>query len=1495
MESPFVTVVIPAFNHERFVKEAVESVLNQDFSDWELLIIDDGSTDSTSQIVDLYKDHPKVKVIHQQNMGLSATLNKGLGMARGEYFNFLPSDDFFHTEKLSKQVQKLKEEKDIVCLFCDQIAVDENGKNVNDPIKKWHSVPYKTKQEILPRLFERNFIPAPSALIRISELKAIGGFDESLTYTQDYDLWLRILPRGKAFWLHEPLLYYRWHGENLTYKADEAINFERAYLLTKALKNLSITDIFPYLKTLQGEPRKREEAKKLLELANFLLKSGLIELLPWCRLLLNRATLLDPGLKVPKIILKRLENRREFIDLRDERLLQLSKKLALTEGELANFKVHIKDLATLIRLKSDYERYKREIPDILSEREQLRKKAEELWEKEKELVKWNSSLDEKRRWLEKYHKDLQAKEAYLSRPQVLWTLRVISFLSRFKNPVWRIGQELWHLLPLSIRARFGPKLKQKIINHASTLPADHMQTSGTTKTLDDPTSSQASQRKRLQKEHSKFSSIVDSPPLVSVVLPIYNHAQSARLSIESILNQQYPNIQIIVVNDGSTDGLLEVLSPYVGRKNITILDQENQQLPKALSNGFRFAKGAFLTWTSADNIMLPWQIELETDFLLRNPEIDMTYGDVEVIDENGEPFTNSNYRVQNQDPKGSSILKLPAEIQALDAVPDNFINAAFLYRQAVFQALGHYDPRLLGTEDFDYWLRTKELFNIKKLDQDTVLYQYRVHDDSLSGRYGDTHIVSNVKKLIREHKERKGYYQKPFTVLLLSNQLVDRNHPLFSLAKGLNDASCSFQIVVPDVQNPLSGLELPHISLGELGEATSQCLQNKVAILCASRDGIQQIIEVPRDKDLWVGFLDNTHQSRQIDKTKTAFRRIIFDDPPGFLSSTPEEKDELLLLLAPLDPPPILRKARDDRFSFWQFPWQGGHVILYVGQLRDIDEQFAKGFAERFTDIDFVFASAHKDEKKACKTLFQLKNVHFFYHETLEQLYPLVSGISAFWAPLKDSVTRSHANKLYGWALAAAKPFMCKSKFRYSEDAPFWYCLDSKNNMKPDLVEISALKPDKKICDAFLEKRSPSKTAQFLLAAANNDLFIEKKCGGRKLFRPKMPQVLAPESKRPHIVLEINSMDKGGLEEVVYNLSSMFDRKKYRPTIGVIQKGGLLSQKAQKSGLEIEIFDEDLSKYEHFLKKEQVALINSHYSDFGAKVIKHLKIPNIATIHNAYVWFDRLQRKHFRKMDSYYHHYIAVSSSVKRYLTDVLGISSSKISVVPNGVDTVQLQLLAQIPPRVSRKTLGLSEEDFVFLNPASLDGRKNHHGMISAVSKVVQQHPNIKLVCAGNLLDRAYFETVRKRVSELGLEKHILFTGFIKEKADMYRLADVLLLPSVVEGWSIAMTEALYFGLPLILSDVGGARDVISEDWIGIIVPNSFGDITNLRGENLGKYTQERSPKNLEQLVQAMEEMISRKEFWQSHSKDRRRLVEEHYSIENMVKKTQEVFERFI
>ena len=88
-----------------------------------------------------------------------------------------------------------------------------------------------------------------------------------------------------------------------------------------------------------------------------------------------------------------------------------------------------------------------------------------------------------------------------------------------------------------------------------------------------------------------------------MVLPVYNQAYLIGGSIESVLQQTYPNLELIIVNDGSTDEIEKVLGPYRDHPKVKILDQENQKLPRALSNGFRLARGEFFTWTSADNLM----------------------------------------------------------------------------------------------------------------------------------------------------------------------------------------------------------------------------------------------------------------------------------------------------------------------------------------------------------------------------------------------------------------------------------------------------------------------------------------------------------------------------------------------------------------------------------------------------------------------------------------------------------------------------------------------------------------------------------------------------------------------------------------------------------------------------------------------------------------------------------------------------------------------------
>jgi len=1484
-----VSVIIPAYNHEEFIEQAIQSIIDQDFSSWELIIIDDGSTDRTQELVDRFKDHPKIQVFHQKNRGLSATLNRGLKIARGSYFSFLPSDDYLHPLKLSSQLEVIHDHPDLGVVFCNQIPVDKHGNPSKDnSIISWTDVPYVKKEEILPHLFERNFIPAPSALIRTDYLRRLGGFDESLIYTQDYDIWMRLLPHYSAYWLHEPLIYYRWHGENLTYSANESINFERAVVATKALASLSIQHIFPHLRSLSPEKVETETVHCYLSLAEHVINSGLLELLPWSKLFIEKARGIDPTISVPRVISEKLQRRLSFMDLRDHRLAQLASDLGMVSRELELYKDKAGNLSDYHRDMAELDRYRQEVPELINEQKNLGKK-------EQNLEQWDHSLNEKLEWLQGYEANIQGREQKLNQRLNRFPLKYARGVYRLlRSSAYRslsLSYHLWHRLPLSIRLRFGPRLKAKLtktIQHGSTPSTNISDNQGSRK----PALKSLPTKGNVSIEELCYRQIIDRPPLVSVVLPIYNHVESTRLAIESVLHQTYPNIQLIIVNDGSTDGVEKYLAPYIGRTDIIVLSQANQKLPRALTNGFRFASGHFYTWTSADNIMLLDQIETLVDFLVRHSMVDMVYSNVELIDKKGNPLFDSDYRPHNQSPSENNLLSLPLEVTTLGTTADNFINASFLYRADVGNALGPYDPRMVGTEDYDYWLRINELFKISKLDSEQILYQYRVHSNTLSERYGTSHICENVQRLVEGHKERKNFYQRKFIVLMLCEKPVTESSGLYyTLAKGFHEKACEFHVIMHTSANLVS-TDLPHLCIDHLDQLRKR-QDFKYILWVKDRSFLESVRSYLEDMKCWTIFDSDPGQA--ISARKEDFystQRFASWERPGN-KPDPLIAEKMLFLTPPLFPAPILRKARDNRFHKWQFPWHGDEIVIYWGPFKNLDTQLINKAAKHFDKWDFVFASpSNLNVEKICG-FFKNENVHVLGNKTNEYMYPLLSSATCLWAPVLPQES-SDLSGHYGNALATGLPFVLPCSLIHRPEAPYSYCFGSVDEAMEQLAHAISTIIDLAVVDEYLEKYSPTGVANYIMAAANNDLFIEQDCG-KESFDADLPKPMLLPEDRPCIALEINSMDKGGMEEVVCNLGMQFDHLHAKPVIVCTERGGLLAENAIKSGVQLEVMQNDIDNYEQFLKGQSVALLNTHYSNFGLRIASKLGIPVVSTIHNSYVWFSKNDRKKFGLADTEIAHYIAVSNNVSKYMIERLGISQEKISVIPNGVDTVHLSFSNQISPKITRDTFGLGADDFVFLNVASLDGRKNHHAIISAVKRMIPDFPSIKVICAGNAMEPVYSREIKERVKQLGLSNYILFPGYIQEIVDLYRLSDAFLLPSIVEGWSIAMMEALFFGLPLIMTDVGGAKEVLEQPGIGILIKNSFGEITSLTNENLGIYTREESPSNLEEMIQAMEDVLTRPEYWKSFSKKRRQLIEDKYSLETAVNNTMDVFRRFL
>jgi glycosyltransferase involved in cell wall biosynthesis len=218
--------------------------------------------------------------------------------------------------------------------------------------------------------------------------------------------------------------------------------------------------------------------------------------------------------------------------------------------------------------------------------------------------------------------------------------------------------------------------------------------------------------------------------LVSIVLPVYNGSEFLKDSIDSVLNQTYRPIELIIVNDGSTDKTESIIKLYQNSVEVIVLKQTNKGLPVALTNGFEQAQGEFWTWTSADNLMEPNMIDTLVAKLKSNKETGMVYSDYYAIDTNGAPLKATSWRAHNRPDLESGEVRLPRSTENLSYVPDNFIGPSFLYRGTIGQMVGAYNVPM-GVEDYDYWLRLQQYAEIQHLGSDDLLYKYRVHEGAL--------------------------------------------------------------------------------------------------------------------------------------------------------------------------------------------------------------------------------------------------------------------------------------------------------------------------------------------------------------------------------------------------------------------------------------------------------------------------------------------------------------------------------------------------------------------------------------------------------------------------------------------------------------------------------------------------------------------------------------------------------------------------------------------
>ena len=232
---PYVSIIMPTFNSHQWISESIQSVLGQSFDNWELIIVNDGSTDNSVEIIQTYLNDKRIKLLHQKNLGPANARNYGISKCNGEFIAFLDSDDIWLHEKLQIQLQFFESNPHIGLVYSNYNLFYDNPK-LTLPLRQsnwFHTWPDNH------RLLVYDFIGILTVVVRSSIIKKLGGFNENLFGTEDWDLWIKVAQFYKISKIEKVTASYRVHPDGLSQTAQNHFNqLKKVYDLHVFKKNV---------------------------------------------------------------------------------------------------------------------------------------------------------------------------------------------------------------------------------------------------------------------------------------------------------------------------------------------------------------------------------------------------------------------------------------------------------------------------------------------------------------------------------------------------------------------------------------------------------------------------------------------------------------------------------------------------------------------------------------------------------------------------------------------------------------------------------------------------------------------------------------------------------------------------------------------------------------------------------------------------------------------------------------------------------------------------------------------------------------------------------------------------------------------------------------------------------------------------------------------------------------------------------------------------------
>ena len=220
--SPLVSIILPTYNCASFLPHSIGTILSQTYNSYEIIVIDDGSTDNTKEV--LYPFMQRIKYIRsEQNKGLPTARNIGIRPAQGKYIAFIDADDLWLPEKLQTDIEYFETHPEVSMVYSKHINVDEKGEDLNGNTRK--QLP---SGNIFLQLFsEQNFVISSSVVVRKEVFETTGLFDEQLVNCQDWDMWLRIAFHFKVAGINKPLVKYRHNPHSLSKNRNNVLKYQK--------------------------------------------------------------------------------------------------------------------------------------------------------------------------------------------------------------------------------------------------------------------------------------------------------------------------------------------------------------------------------------------------------------------------------------------------------------------------------------------------------------------------------------------------------------------------------------------------------------------------------------------------------------------------------------------------------------------------------------------------------------------------------------------------------------------------------------------------------------------------------------------------------------------------------------------------------------------------------------------------------------------------------------------------------------------------------------------------------------------------------------------------------------------------------------------------------------------------------------------------------------------------------------------------------------------